>query len=250
MANRKRQSHPGDAANAFIRVLLSDAGELAGGLSDDEWDETLQYFDNRCAYTDEPITKDSAEEEHAIPINREHCGLHLYGNVLPATKAANRAKGGQHYRDFVDDAERLRKIEDFMNEAGYHQRASPFQGLRAYCESQYEVIKTLCKTNRRYLESLLPEDVAGPAHERVATPDGDQANQDVWNPNKGTIGALAKDCIKEGLSDEEALQRVKAAFPTKSTRIESIRWYRSQMRKHDKNTPTNSQLMMRRRNRS
>lgn len=163
MAKRKRQ-YSGDAANAFVRVLLSDAGELAGGpsggLSDDEWDKTLQYFDNRCAYSGEEITKESAEQEHAIPINKEHCGLHLYGNVLPATKQENRDKGSLHYRDFVHDAERLRKIEDFMQEAGYHQRAEPFLGLRAYCQSQYEVIKALCKTNRDYLNNLLPEDMA------------------------------------------------------------------------------------------
>ena len=241
MAKRKRQYNPGDAANAFIRVLLSDAGEIAGGLSDDEWDKTLQYFGNRCAYTGQPVTKDSVEEEHAIPINREHCGLHLYGNVLPATKQANCDKGRLHYRDFVGDAERLRKIEDFMNEAGYHQRAKPFQGLRAYCESQYEVIKALCKTNRHYLESLLPED-AGGRTSALATSEDDNADQDAWNPKKGTIGALARDCIKEGLSDEEALQHVKEAFPTKSTRIDSIKWYRSQMRRHDKSIPTNREL--------
>ena len=67
MATRKRQYHPGDAANAFVRVLLSDAGELAGGLDDEEWNSTLDFFDHRCAYTGEPLTEDSAEQEHAIP---------------------------------------------------------------------------------------------------------------------------------------------------------------------------------------
>ena len=242
---KKRQHNPGDAANAFVRVLLSDAGELAGGLSDDEWDKTLRYFDNRCAYSGEEITKESAEQEHAIPINREHCGLHLYGNVLPATTQANRAKGRLDYRDFVDDAERLQKIEAFMREARYRQRAEPFLGLRAYCQSQYEVIKALCKTNHDYLQKLLPEDMAERAHERSATLRNDQ---DVWNPKSGTIGALAKDCIKDGLSDEETLQRVKAKFQS-DTKIASIRWYRSQMRKQDKSIPTNSEVKMKQCNR-
>lgn len=246
MAKKRRQYHPGDAANEFIRVLLSDAGELAGGLSDEEWDKTLQYFGGRCAYSGERVTKESAEQEHAIPINRQHCGLHLYGNVLPATKKANSDKGSKHYRDFdLVDAERLRKIEDFMSVAGYHQRAKPFQGLQAYCQSQYEVIKALCKTNKHYLENLLPEDMAERAHERIATPAGDQPFR---NPQKGTVGALAKDCINDGLTDEEALQRVKAAFPTGSTSIKSIRWYRSKMRKQDGSIPTNRELKMRQRN--
>ena len=210
MAMKKRQSHPGDAANVFVRVLLSDAGELAGGLSDDEWLETLQYFNDRCAYSGDRITKDSAEQDHAIPINREHCGLHLYGNVLPATKQANRAKGSKHYRDFdLVDAERLRKIEDFMSVAGYHQHAKPFQGLQAYCQSQYEVIKALCKTNKRYLENLLPRDVTEehlrtlmPNSSKIHTkhdPDGTKAGASSNSPIKDLIVELMAQVDKDGI---------------------------------------------------
>ena len=242
MPKQKRQHHPGDAANAFIRVLLSDAGKLAGGLSDEQWDKTLEYFDYRCAYTGEKLTKDSAEQEHAIPINRDHCGLHLYGNVLPSTKRANRAKGPRGYRDFVDNAERLQKIEEFMEMSGYHQRAKPFQGLQAYCETQYGVIKALCTANTNYLEKLLPEDVAEQAHERIATSERELTDQDDWDPKPGTIGALAKACIGDGLSNEETLGRVREKFPKSNTGINSIRWYRSQMRKQDGNIPTNREL--------
>ena len=160
MRKQKRQHHPGDAANAFIRVLLSDAGKLAGGLSDEQWDKTLEYFDYRCAYTGEKLTKDSAEQEHAIPINRDHCGLHLYGNVVPATKQANRKKGprryGDYFRDFddVDNAKRLQKIEEFMEMSEYHQKTKPFQGLYAYCQTQYGVITALCALNKGYLKKL------------------------------------------------------------------------------------------------
>lgn len=244
IATRKRQHHPGDAANAFIRVLLSDAGELAGGLDDEEWKETLKFFGSRCAYTGELLTEDSAEQEHAIPINRHHCGLHLYGNVVPATKEANRAKGGRHYRDFVDDATRLQTIEDFMEKVGYQERAKPFLGLQAYCQTQYEVIKALCKANRDYLDMLMPEELRS-AHEQetrsieAETGEDDEAR---WNPRRGTIGALAKECIGDGFSDEETLKRVRAKSPGKKTGLNSIRWYRSQMRKHDKSIPTNSEF--------
>lgn len=33
----------------------------------------------------------------------------------------------------------------------------PFQGLQAYCQTQYEVIVTLCKTNADYLKMLMPK---------------------------------------------------------------------------------------------
>lgn len=155
MAKRIRSSNPGDVANAFIRVLLSDAGELAGGLDDKQWDETLKFFCYRCAYTGESVTKDSAVQEHAIPINRDHCGLHLYGNVVPATSSANSEKASQHYRDYLKDKDRLKKIEDFMEMAEYHKRAEIFQHLPAYCQAQYEVIKALCKSNKDYLRTLV-----------------------------------------------------------------------------------------------
>lgn len=186
MAKRIRSNNPGDAANAFVRVLLSDAGELAGGLDAKQWDKTLKFFDYRCAYTGESVAKDKessrrdgvplAVQEHAIPINRDHCGLHLYGNVVPATVKANGKKGDKHYRDFIKDPEaeklgfdsaRLQKIEGFMVETRYCEKAKPFRGLPEYCQTQYEVIKALCKINKDYLRKLLPEDVAKQVNDDV-----------------------------------------------------------------------------------
>lgn len=43
--------NPSDAANAFVRVLLNEAGKLAGGISKQQWEDTLEYFGHRCAYT-------------------------------------------------------------------------------------------------------------------------------------------------------------------------------------------------------
>ena len=176
MAKRIRSNNPGDAANAFVRVLLSDAGELADGLDAKQWDKTLAFFGYRCAYTGECVTKESAVQEHAIPINKDHCGLHLYGNVVPATEEANRKKGKKHYRDFIKDPEaeklgfdsaRLQKIEGFMAETRYCEKTKPFRSLPEYCQTQYEVIKALCKINKDYLRKLLPEDVAKQANDDV-----------------------------------------------------------------------------------
>ena len=41
MAQQTRKWNPGDAANVFVRVILSDAGARLGGLTDEEWQETL-----------------------------------------------------------------------------------------------------------------------------------------------------------------------------------------------------------------
>ena len=110
-----RKWNPGNAANIFVRVVLSEAGALLGGLTDEQWEETLRFFEHRCAYTGEPLTKDNTDQDHAIPMNREHCGLHLFGNVVPSTKAANNAKLSQHYEAFVQDEARKARIQRFLD---------------------------------------------------------------------------------------------------------------------------------------
>jgi hypothetical protein len=48
---------------------------------------------------------------------------------------------------------------------------------------------------------------------------------------KQGIGAFVQDCIKNGHTNENILQKVKANFPNAKTTAASINWYRSQMRK-------------------
>ena len=156
MAKQTRQTNPGDAANAFVRVILSDAGAMLGGLKEDEWRKTLDWFDGRCAYTGQTLAEGETQRDHAIPINRTHCGLHLYGNVVPATEEANRRKAGSHYREFLEDGDELERIDAFLRESGYWEQVATFGNLQNYCEGQYRAIDGLCRVNRQYLSSLLP----------------------------------------------------------------------------------------------
>ena len=80
---------------------------------------TLDWFDGRCAYSGEELVEVEIDRDHAIPMSRAHCGLHLYGNVLPATREANGRKAGKHYREFVEDPECLELIEAFVRESGW-----------------------------------------------------------------------------------------------------------------------------------
>ncbi len=159
MAQQTRRWNPGDAANAMVRVILSDAGALLGGLTDGEWDATLRWFGGRCAYTGDALTDGQMERDHAVPMNRTHCGLHLYGNVLPSTQEANRQKAGKSYREFVVDPGRLEVIESFIRQSGYWERVSVFGDIQRYCEAQYRAVNALCRVNKKYLASLLPEDL-------------------------------------------------------------------------------------------
>lgn len=49
----------------------------------------------------------------------------------------------------------------------------------------------------------------------------------------GTIGEAAEDAIKRGLTNREALDSVLKKFPLAATTLDSIAWYRSQLRKLD-----------------
>ena len=47
-------------------------------------------------------------------MNRTHCGIHLFGNVLPTTREVNTQKGSRPYREFIGDERVLAKVETFI----------------------------------------------------------------------------------------------------------------------------------------
>ena len=104
-----KRTNPADVANLFIRCFLSDVGEALGGCSNLQWRKTLEYFDFCCAYTGKPVTKATAVMDHAIPMNKRHCGLHLFGNLVPCISAANTEKHYRHYREFLSSPEKNSK---------------------------------------------------------------------------------------------------------------------------------------------
>lgn len=165
MGTQVRRWNAGDAANAYVRMILSDVGRLVGGLSDAEWGRTREFFDGQCAYTGRPLGSRDAVREHAVPINRTHCGVHAYGNVLPSSMEANAQKGGTHYVEFmqtvVKDVGRLRQIERFVAETAYQERIAAFGDLRQYCDLQYRQILSLADVNKAYLRSFVEDEVAG-----------------------------------------------------------------------------------------
>lgn len=61
-------------------------------------EKTLKFFGNSCAYTGKK-TK-GLVQDHVVPINRKGCGLHIYGNIIPASKEANSAKAGKTLDEF------------------------------------------------------------------------------------------------------------------------------------------------------
>ena len=154
-----RRARPADAAQAFVRVLLADAGALAGGVSEEEWEETLKYFDHKCAYSGEPL-ENEISRDHAIPINRTHCGLHLYGNVVPTTKKTNQDKGSKDFREWLAEGDpRRKRIEYLLEKTRYWQKSGVFGDLQAIANMHYRNITRLSLGAKEYLESFIDETI-------------------------------------------------------------------------------------------
>jgi hypothetical protein len=166
MSRQRRRKHSGDAANLFIRAILSEASWLLGGFTDEEWQRTIDYFGGRCAYTDEPLVVGKIDQDHVVPMNMKECGLHLFGNVLPVTRKANAKKHARSYQDFVLDSQRRSKIDTFVRESEYNHRARSLGDLRDYCRSQYKLINGLFGEAKSHLRELVPRNSNGPTRTR------------------------------------------------------------------------------------
>lgn len=66
----------------------------------------------------------------------------------------------------------------------------------------------------------------------------DTKNEAVEKAPKRNISFVAREAIREGLSNAEALARVKAEFPDANTTVSSIAWYRNDLRKKGENYPS------------
>lgn len=60
-------------------------------------------------------------------------------------------------------------------------------------------------------------------------------------PKRG-VGTVAKEAILAGKTNEEALEAVKAEFPTGNTGMASINWYRNDLRKAGKKVKTSREM--------
>ena len=166
-----RQARPGNVANEFIRVILTEIGVRAGGLSNADWERTLKMFDYRCAYTGAKLEAGDLDQDHAVPLNRKHGGLHVFGNVVPATRLANSQKAGKRYDEFLRSTsikltslkdrtttqreESLAFIEKFMAGARHDNLLAVHPDLLKYYGKKYEEVKALCAATSAETADLL-----------------------------------------------------------------------------------------------
>lgn len=108
----------GNASNQLVRNILGRLGTEQ--FSEEDWEQTKNYFQNRCVYCGEQ--KASMEMDHAIAINRESLGEHRLGNLVPSCKGCNSEKAGQHFETYLkskDNESKIQPIKDYMESKNY-----------------------------------------------------------------------------------------------------------------------------------
>ena len=131
----------GDVSNLSVTNILPELSKaIYGGISEQEMEDTMEYFKWECPYTGRNLKKSivdgdsSYAADHLYPQNRDWCGLNVKGNLVIVDKKANNAKGGMDVdtfmktdSDFWDDLgidlttrlKRLQAIKDFQRACGY-----------------------------------------------------------------------------------------------------------------------------------
>lgn len=168
MSGTIKRTNPGDAANIFVRCMLSDISDLLGGFSKEDLDRTVEYFDYKCPYTGEDISVEYKTGkwvlDHLIPHNRESVGLNLYGNIIVTTRSTNSAKAAKSFEDFIryetkgTDEEknaRIRKIRDFQKESRYFDKVKNIDEIKDLCKKEYDSIQSKLKDHFSDYESIL-----------------------------------------------------------------------------------------------
>lgn len=154
MAGTIKRTNPGDAANIFVRCMLSDISDLLGGFSKEDLERTVEFFDYKCPYTGEDISVEYKTEkwvlDHLIPHNRESAGLNLYGNIIVTTKKTNAAKAAKSFEDFIrfetkgteeERERRIQKIRDFQKKSGYFDKVKNIGEIKELCRKEYDSIQ-------------------------------------------------------------------------------------------------------------
>ncbi|MDE5898344.1 MAG: hypothetical protein K2H09_03650, partial [Treponemataceae bacterium] len=164
MAGTIKRTNPGDAANIFVRCILSDVSDMLGGFHEDDLNETVVFFNYKCPYTGESIAEIFENKQwvldHLIPHNREACGLNLYGNIIVTTRKVNSAKAAKSFEDFIrsytegtsiEKEARIEKLKDFQRQSGYFEKTKNLDKLKEFCQSEYDrILQALSQNKTKY----------------------------------------------------------------------------------------------------
>ena len=168
----------GDVSNAAVRNILTEVSkQVFGGITEQEMQDTLDFFEWKCPYTGRDL-RDEIENkrggyatDHIYPQNAKCCGLNVKGNLIIVDKKANGEKQGKSVEEFFNNPnskvlqgvdfktreDRLNKIKEFQKMCGYDafsikQQLAPLLSMRynnvrkeqeCCIDDAIEILKTL-----------------------------------------------------------------------------------------------------------
>lgn len=168
MASTIKRTNPGDAANIFVRCMLSDLSDMLGGCSKEDIDKTIKYFDYKCPFTGDDIRElyysDNWVLDHLIPHNRTDLGLNIYGNLIVTTKETNAKKSKKDFETFImndtDGTEeekylRIQKLKKFQHDSGYFEKVKNLDKIKDVFQQEDDAIQNrLVDLQKLYSQEL------------------------------------------------------------------------------------------------
>lgn len=109
-----------DGAKRHKKRALRFSSE--GTYTPKQWQECLEFFGNKCAYTGEILNSENINIEHIKPLSKG--GTNYIWNICPSIYYANLSKGNNDFEEWYKDQkyyseERLQKIYDWIEYAKF-----------------------------------------------------------------------------------------------------------------------------------
>jgi len=112
-------------------------------------EELLEFFDHQCCYCGRLTSVETLSQDHLIPMNKDHLGLHAWGNVVPCCKDCNNSKQDTGWSQFLATqakgktlSDRRDKILAFVENRKY----DPNLHLSSYAGNLYEDVGEVAMT--------------------------------------------------------------------------------------------------------
>ena len=146
-----------DISNSAIRIFLQMVGKFYGeargfdkfGPTKLQKQKLLEYFDHQCCFCGRLIEVGTLSQDHLIPMNKEHLGLHAWGNVVPCCRDCNNSKNQASWESFLASQAKGRTFQDrrsrilsFVSDQKY----DPDLHLADYAGNLYEDVGAVAMT--------------------------------------------------------------------------------------------------------
>ena len=155
-----------DISNSALRIFLQEVGKFYDSQrgfdpfvpKKKQKSNLLEYFDYKCCYCGVDIDESTISQDHLIPMNKEHLGLHAWGNVVPCCRSCNNKKQQAPWDDFLkgkadgkEYTKRKKQILFFVSEMKY----DPNLNLHDYADNLYHDVGEVALTliNLRYMQA-------------------------------------------------------------------------------------------------